>query len=84
MAKNALFSGFDPYNGFFGQTVYWKRCSKLRLNFFGTIFYSHFVQILTYSVILAPKWRNFDDLFITWKIDEKIDPYNGFFDQTVY
>jgi hypothetical protein len=42
MAKNALFSGFDPYNGFFGQTVYWKRCSKLRLNFFGTIFFSHF------------------------------------------
>ena len=55
MAKNALFSGFDPYNGFFGQTVYYKSCSKLRLNCFGTMFFSHFVQILTYSVIFWPQ-----------------------------
>ena len=78
MAKNALFSGFDPYNGFFWPNCLLKKMFKITIKFFWHIFFSHFVQILTYSVILAPKWRHFDDLFITWTIDEKIDPYNGF------
>ena len=61
-----------------------KKMLKITIKFFLDNFFSHFVQILTYSVILAPKWRHFDDLFITWTIDEKIDPYNGFFGQPVY
>ena len=58
-----------------------KSCSKLQYNTFSNFFFFMFCQTLTYSVILAPKWRHFDDLFKTWTIDEKIDPYNGFFGQ---
>ena len=69
----------DEKNCPFWPNSLFKKLFKFTIYFFGTDLFSHFVQMLTYSVILAPKWRHFDDLFITWTVDEKIDPYNGFF-----